>query len=343
MSITPGAPPRATLVLSAALAVGLIGAVPGQAAADASAPTSQGAAPSPQAMVEALHTAFGTHHARAVHAKGVMAVGEFEPAPGASALSKAPLFAAHQAPVLVRFSDFTGIPDIPDNTGDSNPRGLAVKFTSADGSTMDVVNHSFNGFPTATAAEFRELLVAIGTSGAGVAKPTPIDAFLASHPIAKTFLTTQKPPPISYATLSYFGVNAFRFTNAAGQSVYVRYRFVPVAGEAFVPAGELAARGPNYLVDELPGRLAKGPVVFTWYAQIAEAGDAIDNPSVAWPESRRLVELGTIRITAMAPDPAATDRATAFLPLNVPDGVEPADPMLGIRQGAYPISFSQRQ
>jgi catalase len=84
-------------------------------------------------------------------------------------------------------------------------------------------------------------------------------------------------------------------------------------------------------------------VTFVWYAQIAEAGDAIDNPSVAWPEARKLVELGTIRITAMAPDPVATDRATVFLPLNVPDGVEPADPMLGIRQGAYPISFQARQ
>jgi catalase len=69
----------------------------------------------------------------------------------------------------------------------------------------------------------------------------------------------------------------------------------------------------------------------------------IDNPSAAWPEGRKLVKLGVIHITGMAPDPAATDHATVFLPLNVPDGVAAADPMLDIRQGAYPISFSQRQ
>jgi catalase len=45
----------------------------------------------------------------------------------------------------------------------------------------------------------------------------------------------------------------------------------------------------------------------------------------------------------MAPDAAATDKATLFAPLNVPAGIAPADPMLEIRQAAYPLSFSHRQ
>ena len=299
--------------------------------------------PAPQQMVDALHTAFGDHHSRAVHAKGVLATGTFEPTPEAATLSKASVFAHGPLLVVARFSDFTGIPDIPDNIGDANPRGFALKFALPDGSSMDVVSHSFNGFPTATSAEFRELLLAIGASGPGAAKPTPVQQFLATHPIAKTFLTTQKPPPKSYATLSYFGVNAFAFTNAQGTRSYVRYRFVPVAGEAFVPAGELAAKGPNYLVDELPRRLAKGPVAFTWYAQIAEAPDVIGDPSVAWPESRKLIKLGVIWLNKMAPDQAAISRSTMFAPLNVPAGIEAADPMLGVRQAAYPLSFAHRQ
>jgi catalase len=187
------------------------------------------------------------------------------------------------------------------------------------------------------------LLLTIGASGPGAAKPTVLDTFLAAHPIAKTFLTTQKPPAVSYGTLNYFGVNAFEYTAANGRKAFVRYRFVPQAGEAFVPAADLAAKGPNYLQDELPLRLAKGPVVFDWYAQIAAPGDAIGDPSVAWPESRRLVKLGTVRIEHLAPDPAATDKATMFRPLNVPDGISPADPMLGVRQAAYPLSFAHRQ
>jgi catalase len=299
--------------------------------------------PAPQQMVNALYSAFGDNHARAVHAKGVVAVGVFEPSEAAGTLTKASLFAAKSLPVLVRFSDFTGIPNIPDNVGDANPRGFALKFSLSDGSTADVVTHSFNGFPTATTEEFRQLLLAIGVSGAGAAKPTALDAFLGSHPIAKAFLTTQKPLAVSYATLSYFGVNAFEYTAADGRKVFVRYRFVPRGGEVFVAAADLPALGPNYLQDELPLRLTKGPVVFDWYAQVAESGDVIADPSVAWPETRRLVKLGTIRIDRLAPDAAATDKATMFAPLNVPDGIAPADPMLGVRQAAYPLSFQHRQ
>jgi catalase len=299
--------------------------------------------PAPQQMVNALYSAFGDNHSRAVHAKGVMAVGTFEPSAEAAGLTKARIFSGKSMPVLVRFSDFTGIPNIPDTVGDANPRGFALKFTLPDGSAADVVTHSFNGFPTATTEEFRQLLMAIGASGAGAAKPTALDTFLGGHPIAKTFLTTQKPPAASYAALSYFGVNAFEYATADGHKSFVRYRFVPRDGEAFVPAPELPGKSPNYLQEELPQRLANGPAVFDWYAQVAEAGDAIGDPSVAWPESRRLVKLGTVRIDRLAPDPAATDKATMFRPLNVPAGIAPADPMLGVRQAAYPLSFQHRQ
>jgi len=245
------------------------------------APVAAVSQPAPQQMVNALYSAFGDNHSRAVHAKGIMAVGTFEPSAEASRLTKASLFSGKSMPVLVRFSDFTGIPTIPDTIGDANPRGFALKFSLPDGSSADVVTHSFNGFPTATTEEFRQLLLAIGASGAGAAKPTQLDAFLGAHPIAKTFLTTQKPPPASYATLSYFGVNAFAFTAADGTKMFVRYRFVPRGGEAFVPASDLSSKGPNYLQEELPQRLAKGPVIFDWYAQVAVAGDVIDDPSIA--------------------------------------------------------------
>lgn len=300
-------------------------------------------APAPQQMVDALYTAFGDHHSRAVHAKGILAAGTFEPSGDAAALSNASLFSGKSLPVLVRFSDFTGIPEIPDNIGDANPRGFALKFTLPDGSSADVVSHSFNGFPTATSGEFRQLLLAIGASGAGAPKPTQLDRFLATHPIAASFLTTQKPPPVSYATLSYFGVNSFAYTNARGGRSFVRYRFVPRADEAFVPKDQLAAKSANYLADELPQRLANGPVVFDWYAQIADAADAVEDPSIAWPEGRRLVKLGTVRIDHLAPDQAGAEKATMFRPLNVPAGIAPADPMLGIRQAAYPLSFQHRQ
>ena len=297
----------------------------------------------PEQMVEALHSAFGTHHVRAVHAKGIILVGTFTPSDQGKTLSTAPLFAGPQLPVTVRFSDFTGIPNIPDTAAEANPRGLAIKFRLPDGSDTDIVSHSFNGFPTANADEFRQLLLALAASGSAAAKPTPLDTFLGSHPIAKAFLTTQKPAPVSYAALAYFGVNAFKYTNAAGKAAYVRYRFLPVAGEQFLGAEDLARKGPNYLQEEMPARLAVGPVRFDWYAQIAGIGNVIDNPSIAWPESNALVKLGMISVERMASQSADTDRATLFIPSNVPAGIETADPMLDVRSAAYPISFGERQ
>ena len=297
----------------------------------------------PQQLVDALHRVFGDHHVRAVHAKGIVLEGHFMPAPEARSLSKASVFAGGPFPATIRFSDFTGLPNIPDNSPNTRPQGLAIKIQLSDGSTTDIVNHSFNGFPVADADEFRDLILALAASGPEAAKPTALDKFLESHPVAKTFLTTQKPPPISFATLSYFGVNAFKFTDAAGKSNFVRYRFIPKAGEQFVPAAEIEARGADYLQEEIRTRLTKGPAEFEWFAQISGQGDKIDDPSIAWPEERQLVKLGTLTVERVEQDQSALEKASLFLPSNVPAGIEPADPMIGIRSAAYAVSFSGRQ
>jgi catalase len=142
-------------------------------------------------LVDDFHAAFGKHHARANHAKGVILEGSFVPTDDASALSKAAVFAGPSVPVTIRFSNFGGIPDIRDNIGEANPRGLAIKFRSGSDADVDVVTHSFNGFPTVTADELGMLLRAIGSSGPGAAKPTALDKFLESHPVANT--KTRRP------------------------------------------------------------------------------------------------------------------------------------------------------
>ena len=313
------------------------------APAEGSAAAQQAPTPTGQQMTNAMYTAFGDNHSRAVHAKGILMQGTFTPDPAARSITKAKLFTSQETTVLARFSDFTGIPTIPDNTMDANPRGMAVKFNVPDDSEVDVVMHSFDGFPTRTSAEFRELLIAVGTSGKGVPKPTSLDTFLASHPIAKTFLTTQKEPPVSYATTAFFGVNSFKFTNSQGQSTYVRYRFVPEAGEHYLDAAALTTKDANYLQTEIKERLDKEPVTFIWYAQVAGPGDVIDDPSIAWPATRTLVRLGVVTITGLVPDQASADKKTLFLPGNLPDGMEAADPMIQVRMEAYPISYRHRQ
>lgn len=295
----------------------------------------------PAQLVEDFHGAFGEHHARAIHAKGVILQGRFEPIADARALSTAAVF-AHGVPLIVRFSDFTGLPDIPDTSGSANPRGFAVKFLLPDGSNLDIVNHSFNGFPVKTAAEFGTLLQALGHSPAGTASPTPFEAFLGAHPAAKTFFTTQKPPPESFATTAFYGVNAFFFIDAAGKTHPVRYRFVPQAGEHYLTKDELDRRSATYLIDDITTRVAKAAVRFTWFAQIGEPADRVDDPSVAWPENRRLVTLGVITIDRPGPNTAAADHDLLFLPGALPPGIAIADPMVTVRNSAYPMSFNER-
>lgn len=297
---------------------------------------------SPGDLVNAMHSAFGDNHSRAVHAKGIILEGTFVPNKDAAEITKASFLQSQSSKVLLRFSDFTGIPTIPDNNPAANPRGLGIKFIMPDNTTADIICHSFNGFPTATSDEFRELLLAIGASGPDAKKPTTLDNFLASHPIAKTFLTTQHITS-SFATINYYGVNSFKFTNKKGVPHFIRYQFITEAGEKYITPEESIKESADYLFTEIKKRIAERPIKFKLYAQIAEDGDKIEDPSIAWPDSRQRVLLGEITLTKLSENTPAEDKKYVLNPGNIPDGIEMADPMLELRSKAYPISVKERQ
>ena len=192
-------------------------------------------------LLEGFDNLFGLHPGfRPVHAKGVMCSGTFTPASAASALTRAPHVARPSTPVIVRFSDFTGLPAIPDGDPNAGPRGMAVRFQLAQHVHTDIVAHSENGFPTRTGEEFLEFLRALAASGPNAAKPTPIESFLATHAAARRFAEAPKPTPTSYARESYFGVSALRFTNQAGVSRYGRFRIHPQDGNEYLSAADAA-------------------------------------------------------------------------------------------------------
>ena len=304
------------------------------------APASQKSVP--EQLVDAFNAVFGVHPgARANHAKGVILEGTFTPSASAASVSKAAHLQKQKnpIPVTVRFSDGSGSPTVPDTN--EMPRGMAVKFALADGSKTDLVVLSFNGFPVATAEEFRDFLLAISASGPDAPKPTALDKFLSSHPTAKAFVEAPKPPPVSYATLTYFGINAFKFTNAKGVATFGRYQLRPVAGEQFLTKEQVSKMGPDYLLDEIGDRVRRGPIKFKLMLQVAEQGDKIDDPSIAWPDTRKKVELGTIMITKATKESHTADKLL-FLPGAVLPGIEAADPMIAARSAAYPISFVRR-
>ena len=151
----------------------------------------------PAQLVQDFHAAFGDHHARAVHAKGLILQGTCTPSAKARELCRAQLFMESSVPVAVRFSDFTGLPNIPDTEVKANPRGFAIKFLMSDGLNTDIVSHSFNGFPVSTSSDFSGLLQAIACNGGQATPGSELEKFLGRHPTAKTFLTSQTQLPQS--------------------------------------------------------------------------------------------------------------------------------------------------
>lgn len=295
-------------------------------------------------LVDALNALFGVHHGfRATHAKGVVCEGVFAPAPNASSLSRAPHF-QESVKATVRFSDTSGIPNVPDNDPLASPHGCAIRFHLPQGGNADIVAHSYNGFPVGTPEEFLTFLHALAASGPEAPKPTPIETFFGSHPRAAQFAMAPTPPPISFATESYFGVNAFRFTNGQGESRYGRYQIRPVAGEADLAEAEAAKQGPNYLFEELDKRLANGPVAFRLLVQLPNEGDPLNDASLVWPDDRPTVEIGVLTVTNRVADSDAAQRALTYNPMHLADGIEPSqDPILLARPGIYSVAVKRRQ
>ena len=126
----------------------------------------------------------------------------------------------------------------------------------------------------------------------------------------------------------------------------MRYHVEPVTGVETLNADEVAAKGPNFLHEEMADRIKTGPQSFKLHAQIAEAGDVTDNATVHWPESRKVVELGTITINTMLSkeESLKEEKYLIFDPIPRVPGLGPsADPLLEMRAAIYLIGGKQRR
>jgi catalase len=312
-------------------------------------PAPPAASPAPQLplpfrVVDQFNAMFGVHPGfRANHAKGSVFEGTFTPAPAAKSLSKAAHLQGTSVPIIVRFSNGGGLPDMPDTNPSYRTRGMAVKFQLPDGKFTDIVCISTNGFPVSNGEDFLLLLKAIAATKPDSPKPTPIEAFLGSHPAAAKAVATPQPIPASYATQPFFGVDAFKFTNAAGESQFGRYQLVPEAGAHFLSDADADKLPPNFLSDDVKARLKKAPVKFKLLVQLAKPGDVIIDPTAVWADSNPTVELGEISIAKADPDSLAAEKKLLFVPTALTDGIAASgDPLIALRGAAYGVSYGRR-
>lgn len=282
---------------------------------------------------------------RPAHAKGILLTGLFTPSPEAASLTRAPHIQRDSTPVTVRFSDFAGIPTVPDNDAQgASPRGCAIRFHLAEHAHTDIVAHSVDTFPSRTAEEFLDFLNALSTTDLAGPRPNAIEQFLGTHPAALKFVQTPKPIPTSFAKESFFAVSAFKFTNAKGVTRYGRYRVLPVAGNEYLDDAAAAAQTPDFLFDEIKERAAKQPVKSRIVVQLAADGDAVDDATVRWPEARDQITLGTINLNQIAPNNAGEQQRIIFDPIPRVDGIEAsADPLFEPRANVYLLAGRRRR
>ena len=309
-------------------------------------PTDEKALALSRGLLQAFDNVNGGEHPgfRPAHAKGVMLTGIFKASPDAASLTRAP-HAQGETPVTVRLSDFAGIPTVQDtDPATASPRGCAIRFHLGEHVHTDIVAHSHDGFPTRTAEEFMEFLHALAATDPSRPHPNAIEQYLGAHPKALQFVQAPKPIPTSFARESFFAVSAFKFTAADGTSRFGRYRILPELGREYLDASAAAAKGPNFLFDEIKQRVAKSPIKFHIIVQLAEDGDTVDDSTVRWPESRPQVKFGEVLLNALVADSDGEKRRFIFDPIPRVEGIEAsADPLFHPRADLYLLSGRRRR
>jgi catalase len=76
---------------------------------------------------------------------------------------------------------------------------------------------------------------------------------------------------------------------------------------------------------------------------LAEEGDPLEDPTVAWPENRTTITLGTMELTALDTESESGGHVVVFDPSRVTEGIECTDDeILAARPHAYAVSIDRR-
>ncbi len=297
-------------------------------------------------MIDAFEGTFGAHAGqRRNHIKGTCAAGEFVGTKDAAALSRSPLFTGKTIPVIARFSLGGGSPEVPDAA--PAPRGMALEFHLAGGALQHITMINVPIFAASSPASFRDALIAAKPDPkTGQPDPEKLKAYAATHPDAHALmeLSSHHTPTANYYQTTYFSVHTFKFIDTKGAEHMVKWRFVPRDGTKEMTPAEMKAAPHDFLEKNLIERTRKGPAVWDMIVYVGEPGDPQDNPTLAWPETRKHFTAGTLTIKEASPQQKGMAcEPINFDPLVMADGIGPTnDPILLFRSPAYAVSFGKR-
>lgn len=294
----------------------------------------------PEQMIAALAPPSGAPLGhRRNHAKGICFTGIFEANGNGVELSKARVFERGAYPALGRFNLGTADPNAVDAT--VRVRGLGLQIAAPDGEEWRMALINPPVFAVSTPQAFHDLLIASGKKD-----PEAMKTFIQSNPEFAAFATWAKTAPwtASYAEEPYHGLNSFIFTDAKGGERAVRWSLLPTAQIIPISQAELDKRGPDFLEQEIVERVrTAGPQRWTMVTTVADPGDPTADPSKAWPEGRRTVQVGTLVVQRIEQERDGPCRDINFDPTVLPKGIRVSDdPFPAARSSVYRKSYDLR-
>jgi catalase len=291
---------------------------------------------------------------RIVHARGSGAHGFFECYEPLTEYTRAAPFqeAGKITPVFVRFSTVAGERGSFDTARDV--RGFAVKFYTDEGN-WDLVGNNIPVFFIQDAMKFPDVIHAV--------KPEPHHAMPQAASAHDTFwdfvslmpesthmlmwVMSDRAIPRSYRTMQGFGVHSYRFVNAEGESVFVKFHWRPKQGThslVWDEAAKLGGADPDFHRRDLWENIEAGEYpewelglqIFTEEQGEAFSFDILDSTKIIPEELVPLIPAGRLVLNRNPDNFFAETEQVAFCTAHVVPGIDFSnDPLLAGRIHSY--------
>lgn len=287
---------------------------------------------------------------RVVHAKGAGAHGYFEVTADVTEYTKAAFLSevGKRTPLFIRFSTVAGELGSADTVRD--PRGFAVKFYTEEGN-YDLVGNNTPVFFIRDAIKFPDFIhTQKRHPQTHLKNPNAVWDFWSLSPESLhqvTILMSDRGIPATFRHMNGYGSHTFKWVNAQGEAVWVKYHWKTEQGIKNLDvdlAAKLAGENPDYHIEDLHNAIAAGDFP-SWKlcVQIMPLEDAdtyrfdpFDVTKVWSQKDYPLIEVGRMVLNRNPENYFAEVEQATFSPGNFVPGIEASpDKMLQGRLFAY--------